>query len=356
MQSPEEEKKWLVNLQIFIKDLLNKSNIIKNQNTFELFLRPESIRIFASAFTSFTYENNYEQLESLGDSILSSQIKRYLIGKYPNITASELSNTNQDITDNKYLSNIAKSLNFHLHIRILKDLEDIPAINADAFEAFIAALFSVANRIDGLGDSYCFNFIKYVYDQQGITVMGKSPSDKTRAIQLFDRFVGKDKKEAKYNESFTDTKPVIFTLSLKDNFIKILNEGDIKVDKLETIGKANTKSEAEKDAYKKMVELLDSYGINEKWVEKAKENFIFSHPSIKNIYEKASKYLEDDGLVSFDFFESKKLETNNFKYYILYGIDKRGHRKYLAHYKTYSDNKNKVDVYINLLEDYIDNH
>lgn len=95
---------------------------------------------------SSSSSNNNERLEFLGDSILNFILTEYLYRKYPSFDEGTLSQIKAYVSSEKFLYNIAKSLNLGTYILMGKGEDKSggrskKSILADALEAIFAAIF-----------------------------------------------------------------------------------------------------------------------------------------------------------------------------------------------------------------------
>lgn len=110
-------------------------------------------KLLDQAFTHRSYLNeakekipSNERLEFLGDSILSFVVSDFLFKMYPDFDEGTLTNIRSLLVNTKNLSKVANSLNFGDRLKLSKGEEESkgrsnPSLLADAFEAFIGAIY-----------------------------------------------------------------------------------------------------------------------------------------------------------------------------------------------------------------------
>ncbi len=141
---------------LYRKDILNrwsqKMNFEQFQQTIGVTFKDKEL--MKQAFTHSSYVNehrgkNYEdneRLEFLGDAVLELAVSQYLFRKFPNMTEGELTKLRASIVCEPSLVHFAENLNFNDLVLLGKGEEMTggrtrPALLADAFEAFIGALY-----------------------------------------------------------------------------------------------------------------------------------------------------------------------------------------------------------------------
>lgn len=112
-------------------------------------------KLFQQAFThtSYAHERKHsgvysdnERLEFLGDAVLELAVSEYLFYRYPEMSEGELTRTRARVVCEPSLASFAKELEFGRYVRLGKGEEmtggrSRPSLLADAFEAFIGALY-----------------------------------------------------------------------------------------------------------------------------------------------------------------------------------------------------------------------
>lgn len=166
----------------FIKKILSTPDLGLKPKNVNLMTSPKNLRLFLKAFTTNYHDpdknNNNEIFEYMGDGILKAIMSIYIVNRFPNLVdEGMLSLIRQNLEKKNTLSRIAKELGFENFILIPSDIkDDILNLNVielqkrrmrkwasvleDAYEAFIAALYHVSNRVMwGSGFVVCQVFV-----------------------------------------------------------------------------------------------------------------------------------------------------------------------------------------------------
>ena len=123
-----------------LKDLEKKINyIFKNQN----------ILVTATTHKSFDTNNNYEQLEFLGDRVLGLVISKKLIDIFPNEKEGVLDKKYANLVNKKTCQVIAKQLKLSSYMRYGSSFKNLKTtgdkVLGDCLEAIIGAIFMDSN-------------------------------------------------------------------------------------------------------------------------------------------------------------------------------------------------------------------
>lgn len=169
----------------FIKKLLSVPEMGLREENIDMMTLPANLNIFIRAFTTKDFDvnpqKNNELLEYVGDGILKAIISLYVVRRFPEITDEHrLSLMRQTMEKKKTLSEFAHNSGFDQYILIPSDIkEEImnfqfgekkmqkmkkirtwTSVQEDVYEAFIASLFYVSNRVKlGSGFTVCNMFV-----------------------------------------------------------------------------------------------------------------------------------------------------------------------------------------------------
>ena len=121
------------------KDLLEIQKIIK--------YKFNNINYLITAFThpSTLKNNNYEQLEFLGDSIINFISSKWLVNNYPSYKVGKLSIKKTQIVNNKIFSESMNNMNLNKFINIGKKVQISKKISSDVYESIVAAIYLDSN-------------------------------------------------------------------------------------------------------------------------------------------------------------------------------------------------------------------
>lgn len=133
-------------------------------------LAPDAMDIWYKVFTHETVdpELNYEDLESLGDSVLKGLFGIYMYKRIPTLQKDQLTNLNQWFQSvhgqPEYTRDLDLSNRRHYRINV-KSQHDFDKSEEDLFEAFVGGYFSVADSKLGTGYGYLriMQLLNYVY-------------------------------------------------------------------------------------------------------------------------------------------------------------------------------------------------
>lgn len=179
-------------LRTFLYNLLVEY-VFNNENTeiLEHILNAENMLIWLKAFThqSYDYDNNYENLEYIGDRVLHWAFPQYLFNKFPEYTEADYTGINTVYMSKINQGNISDKLKIPPLIRSSAVVNF--NIKADVFESFIGALNETAATFsDGVGPIIVYNFISNYFEQNKIVIDDekKYGAPKTQVQQFFNRF------------------------------------------------------------------------------------------------------------------------------------------------------------------------
>ncbi|UOB21387.1 ribonuclease III [Macrococcus armenti] len=134
--------------------IIDKFKLRLNDTLLNLNIKPKQIELYIQAFSHSSFINDFklakvednERLEFLGDAVLELMVSQYLFQKHPDIPEGKLTKLRAAIVCEPSLVTFAKLLNFDQLILLGKGEEKTggrtrPSLIADAFEAFVGALY-----------------------------------------------------------------------------------------------------------------------------------------------------------------------------------------------------------------------
>lgn len=169
---------------------------------------------FNTAFTHYSYDrdNNYEILETLGDSTVNKSVVWYLVRKYPRLFSPEatdvLTKLKIYIISDKTLGGLAEELDFWNFLSYdtrnfarPKDDNKIKILE-DVFEAFFGSVEILLDQVKiGVGYSVCYRILEKILDKKnyGLLRYEDLVDSKTRLKEMFDQeYVKKGLGQIKY--------------------------------------------------------------------------------------------------------------------------------------------------------------
>ena len=135
---------------------------------------PKNIGIYQEAFThrstnttSMESENNYERLEFLGDSILSTIISTYLFNQIPEGSEGYLTKMRSKIVSRKHLNELGQELNLTQHLTCDLNIENYGEnIEGNLFESLVGAILLL--RISTKRKNLFFKAVKALKENHSI--------------------------------------------------------------------------------------------------------------------------------------------------------------------------------------------
>lgn len=315
---------WLLNLKKFLEGLLPK--FIKDEEFCSKLVSEESMKVWRNAFTheSVDAADNYELLETVGDSVIGTAFIFVLVHTFPDKATSNF------ITEmkNYYMSKMphghySKKLNLHMYTRV-KTIKKIEVFNiyADVFESFIGALTLNSERIfHGSSLFLARNFLMWLFSTEKLDPKRGEGSPITIVQQLFSRFELPSLLEVKSESN----KHKILKLSLHPDHLKFLRANGINIkNSLLSMKNGNTKKTVKAQVYEHAMEILEKSGITTKWAKEVKEKLDMEIPEVKKYYGKAMKRAVSNNIFKLRFFVPKKSITEGYILVQLEGVTADG--------------------------------
>ena len=344
------DKEWERELKLYLKDkLLPKINLPKEK--INKLLDDESMETWKAVFTHDTYNpnigKNYEQLETLGDFVMSTSFVDHVIQETGNINPSDMTEIKKKILSSRNQSIIAIYLGLHLWIRTRA--KPVEANFEDMLEAFFGAILVLGNsKLKMLGYPMASMFMDiilqlFIFDFEKIR---KDP--KTYIVQIFDRMKWNKPIETAYVD---DDGMVIVKVELTSEAIAdILKLTNFQVRSFLGSGKGKQKKEASQLAYENARKELDKFGIDQDFAVRIAEERRFSDPTFKEYRNKLLGVLQKMGYLDLEFGMKKKKESTTI---IIYGIKSDGEKDFL--YSRIEDGNLKGPVlYVQTIKDYLE--
>lgn len=243
---------------------------------------------------------NYESLEMLGDYVLKSVFTRYLMIRFKGLDPAAINNTNQNYMSENFQPKLAKMLGFDKELeRLGRTPKVTDKLLEDTFEAFVGALYEVAESKDSMGRAFIevYNFINWLFKDIPIDIDQYGPK-KTWVNQTITRF----KLEIPFlNMVRRERRNYAYELLIDQTTMDFFANRGIYLEPALGIGYGATQAEASDNTYIDAFEKMISAGITREWVNKEKTQFEFKAPELQPYLQKARENLKKLGYQSMYF-------------------------------------------------------
>lgn len=351
---------WYEELRYMIYDLLKKvypdADESKERRVIFPLLTKDAMYTWGLAFTSLSYDanDNYEQLELLGDRALKLAFTDYIVSIYPKITEAQYSSLESAYMSVEFQGVISNKLGFKDYIRV-KNVEVSNKILTDVFEGFFGALRKLGDTYVGRGSGLlmCEDVVKYIFTNIEQIDMSKALGPtKTLVQQLFSRFKLGIPEERSYQNP-NKGNAYLTTIKLTNDQFNFLIKHGIKItDPIiakNVIG--STKTGSSNNAYARAYETLSNLGVTKEWSDTIKDEMDFANID-KELYSKALNKANKEGYKSFKVKTPGKLAQKNIVNMILQGVRSDGSTRNL---KSITFDRNEV-TYDKIKEDLLYNY
>jgi dsRNA-specific ribonuclease len=370
----KSSKKYETELANYIISLIELFNPYTNVETHK-FVDKEYMPLWIKTWTheSFDIMENYETLETLGDSYFASAFVSFLFEKFPEIDQAEMTNLKANIGSKGLLRQVGWGLKMDEWLRMGSYALSNTHTAEDIVEAFCGTLQIIGNNIlfknksDELiigpnkGITFVRGFIDFLFSTVEITdTMFEGPS-KTRLQQSVQGFFPKDEKliiEEYENGSENKTHLHKIKLSWSDKALDFLKQNGFNLKKYISYAEGHSQKGITDQVYTLGILNLEKQGYTIKDLEKFKYDYQMSQlnqKSLKDVIAKAKKQLNDPK-VKIEFYAPKTLNTKNSSIIILLAVQNviGVHKKKKTELATIRDTKNDSNTAKNsLLEIYL---
>lgn len=307
-------------LKAYLSIILSRNFNLSSQDI-EKLLQDKYSSIWQSVFTSKTFDpnNNYEQLETLGDSVYKTNFIAFVttLKKYdPN----QISKFVKEYQSNDRMADFSNGLNLPAYLKYKLPV-DRPIPNkwyADIYEAFLGALSSIGTK-EGLSQSvtqaiqfHLSNLFKGGLDESYLEV----DSDRSFVTAIYSRLgYPHDQKGSKVFLLDNKTAEGVYTTKVvaptfKNN--ELLREGLISKPLIREIGtgRAKLKESAVSEAWRKARKYLEDNGLT--WA-RSKEIHAILRPNVesKDLSGKVREHLRAAGYDDFEIYIPDNLITDD---------------------------------------------
>ena len=369
-KSSEKYKKELSNYIVALIELFNPYDNIDIKK----FVSDKHMPLWIKTWTheSFDIVENYEALETLGDSYFASSLLSFLFEKYNDIDRAEMSALKANIASKGSLRQIGWSLKMDEWLRMGSGAISNTHTAEDIVEAFCATLQIVANDVlvknpsdeinigPNKGITFVRAFIDFLFSSVEIsTAMFAGPS-KTSLLQSVQGILENKEQaiiEDYENGSKTKTHVHKITLTWSDKALDLFRQNRIKIKKFIASGEGNSQKAITDRVYTLAIENLKAQGYPIEFFEDFKYELQmsqFDENILKKVISKARKQLNTNK-IKIKFYTPKTLNTKKFVTVMLLAVVDDGSRKgkpiQLA--KISSDQNDAIEAKKKLLDLYL---
>lgn len=327
-----------------------------------ILLDADSILLFKKAIThvSYSYEDNYEKLELIGDKIMNSIVANMFYEKYGQTRShGDLSNAIAYYVSNPVAAEMMAKFKIDGYIRI-DGVEIDSDIKADVFEALFMATYASANKvISGIGQQCCDSlYKKFFYTDPEIAVNEKhfQGASKTVVIEVLKKLVEyKPGDKAAQLEELPRSKEAwnrrLTVKIVSDDVLEIMNDlSPGRRAKKEFTATSNTRAEASAAIYEEILSYLNELGITKKSAaEKKMAKDLKSRP-LSNYVKDVTALSEQAGFVRWEIIRMSTKKSTNVITFMLVGFDANDKGTVL---KVESGDGDTLKTKVNLLEGYV---
>lgn len=285
---------WDKNFLKFLRSLLAP---LAKEETIQKIVNQKTLPMWKKAFTHDTIDlnDNYEQLETIGDRVLELVFLKYLLRNYPELTPQEITELKSKYMSKYYQGTTSRKLGLGDWIRVGNDVSSI-SILEDVFESFFGALFEISdNEIgDGVGYVMALKFLTMIFSDVEFDLSKSQGHPRSQIKEILEML--------KFDPEITDvsitgkgTNVIIRISDRTHQDLVELGMMDKNSSNVIGVGFGNFKNNAINLAYSNALEYLESLGITRKWAENQKELADLLIPELEPYLENTLKRMEDEG-------------------------------------------------------------
>jgi dsRNA-specific ribonuclease len=288
------EEDWEQNFMKFLKNIMAP---IAKEETINKIVNSKTLPMWKKAFTHETIDlnDNYEQLETIGDRVLELVFLKYLLRKFPDLTPQEITELKSKYMSKIYQGTTSRKLGFGDWIRVGNDISSI-SILEDVFESFFGALFEISDMEigDGVGYVMALKFLTMIFTDVTFDLSKAQGHPRSQIKEILEmlRF------DPEITEAIPSEKGTNVTIRISDethNDLVELGMMDKNSSNIIGVGFGPYKTNAVNLAYSNALEYLESLGITRKWAENQKELAELLIPELEPYLDRALKRMEDEG-------------------------------------------------------------
>ena len=280
------EEEWDKNFEVFLKNTLAP---VAKEDTIQKIINSNTLSMWKKAFTHETIDlnDNYEQLETIGDRVLELCFLKYLLRKFPDLSPQEITELKSKYMSKIYQGTTSRKLGFGNWTRVGNDISSI-SILEDVFESFFGVLFEISDDIigDGVGYVLCLKFLTLIFEDVKFDLSKAQGHPRSQIKEIFEML----KLDPEIQDVTISEKGTNVIISITDHTFNELVELE-KITKNSSrvigIGFGPYKTNAVNLAYSNALEYLEGLGITRKWAEQQKELYDLMVPELDLYIEKA---------------------------------------------------------------------
>jgi hypothetical protein len=289
------DKEYDVAFERFLKDILDP---IAKGETINKIINPKTLPMWKKAFTHETIDlnDNYEQLETIGDRVLELTFLKYLLRKFPDLSPQEITELKSKYMSKMYQGTTSRKLGFGDWIRVGNDISSI-SILEDVFESFFGALFEICDRVlgDGAGYVMALKFLALIFSDVDFDLSKSQGHPRSQIKEIFEML----KLDPEIQDITTNEKGTYVELSISKRTLDDL----VQMEKMNPdsplvigVGFGPYKNNAVNLAYSNALEYLESLGITRAWAEQQKGYIDLLIPELQDYLEPAFDRMQEEGL------------------------------------------------------------
>jgi dsRNA-specific ribonuclease len=333
--------------QMFIYNFLK--NIISNDKERAKYVTPKNMKIWNDAFTheSLDRNNNYEDMEKIGDAMLKLYFTQYLLKKDPSLDKAELTYLVNWYLSENYLPTLSRKYNFVKYIESKVPLR--PKFFEDVFESFFGALFEVSENIQK-DNGYIVgrNMAYHIFDEIDLDLSDTGPKETDPKSFILQNIFQKIKIPVPQEVDEKRDNRVDMNIVISPDAWYFFDERGIRLPTNYIIGHGSgiTKDIARKNAWRVARENLEKRGITKQYINQVAEKLNFAH---LELYDAVRKKYTDEGFKGIKL--GTDIDTRGTFYQLLATKDLKNYNNILVeNFATGSDRDNEVLI---LFRDYL---
>lgn len=308
----ELDLKWRQDLFKFLEKLLGEiiGKVSKVPDMVKRILADQDTWIKSFTHPSMSVDN-YEAMESIGDSIVNRAFLLHLFENFPNEREEQFfSELKNHYAAKVYMAKIAAKHGLTAHVRCHPMFTGDISTGEDAFEAFFMALYlsvRADKEIAGYENAIIKKAVEFFYPIRDIDLSRAKGPLYTQYKNLIE---SGGYSLARPMSRVLDSGLVQYTIPFPThkidpsrNFSQLIGGANLAT------AEAETENEAQHLAAQKALDTLRSKGFTEAYFAKSKEEWEMKHPILGQLLPRFKASLEKNGFVSADFKQKSREDS-----------------------------------------------